>query len=116
MTVSKKQRTTLILLGCAVAAYFIYRWYSAKQSASAANSSGSTGQLGTNLNSVLTGLSAGPSTELNYYNTSTTTSTPVATGTGSSSGSGTGSSTGTGSSSGSGTGTTSPTTGQRWLT
>ena len=106
----KKQKTALIAIGCAVGAYLIYKWYVNRQAANASGSTGNT-QLGTNLNSVLTGLSSGPSTELNYYGTSasTTTSTPVTTGgTGSSGSTGTGSS---GSGSGSGTGGSSGTSG-----
>lgn len=116
MAMNKKTRTTLILVGVAVAAYIIYRMYTAKQAASQTTSG--TGQLGTNLNSVLTGLSSGPSTELNYYSTSTTTTAPVNTstpgggnvaGSGGTSGSG-----GTGNSNPGGTGTGGVGVGRPW--
>jgi hypothetical protein len=106
MAMNKKTKTTLILVGLAAAAFIIYRMYTAKQAAANSGTNSPTGQLGTNLNSVLTGLSAGPSTELNYYQTSTSTSTPVAVGT-----AGAGN---TGSTAGAGSGTNSGGTGSRW--
>jgi hypothetical protein len=75
----KKAKTTLILAGVAVAAYLAYRWYMNKQ----ANSQ-STGQLGSNLNSVapaLIGGSSGPTSGLSYYAGATNvyTAAPVST-------------------------------------
>lgn len=83
MALDPKMKKALIIGGLAVAAYLIYRWYENRQAANNAS-----GGLGTNLGSAaastLTSLSAGPSTELNYYgqnpNTTTTqSSTPVTT-------------------------------------
>lgn len=63
---SKNQKTVLII-GAVVAAYLLYRWYTSRQ---AASGTGTTQASDSNLNSTLTGLSAGPTTELNYYQTS----------------------------------------------
>jgi hypothetical protein len=104
--ISKKQRTALILGATAVAAYFLYRWYVNKQS-----SSGTSQQLGTNLNSIAPALiagSSGPSSGLTY-NAGTTevfTTNPItqpASG-GSTGGGQTGGGSGSGSGSGSGGG------------
>jgi hypothetical protein len=108
----KKTKTALIVGALAVGAYLIYRWYQNKQN----NSTNSpTGQLGTNLNSTLTGLSSGPETNV-YYSGSgesfatspitTTQNPPVTTGSGSS---------GTGSTVGSSGGTASATPILNWF-
>lgn len=109
MAMNKKTKTALILGGLAVAAYLIYKWYENRQ-ANNSTSSG-TGQLGSNLNSTLTSLNAGPQTNVTtfYEGTSsqstgspitssgtsttgssggTTTPPPVTSGNGSSSGNG----------------------------
>jgi hypothetical protein len=74
--INKKTRTALIVAGLAVAAYFAYRWYENKKG----SGSSSTG-LGSNLNSTLTSLNAGPQTNVNYYagSAAVSTTTPVAT-------------------------------------
>jgi|SRR5215831_1917922 len=66
---TKRQKTIAIIVGVAVAAYLVYRWYKYKQQGSGVP------QLGTNLNSVapeLIGGSHGPQSGLNYYQGSTT--------------------------------------------
>jgi hypothetical protein len=60
--VDKRQKTALILVAVAVAAYIGYKWWTNRQS--------SSGQLGANLNSVAPALiagSTGPQSGLNYY-------------------------------------------------
>jgi hypothetical protein len=68
MAMTKKTKTTLLLVGLAIGAYLIYRWYENKSST---NSSGTGTGLGSNLNSTLTSLNAGPQT--NVYLTGTNT-------------------------------------------
>jgi hypothetical protein len=81
MAISPKQKKAGIMIAVAVSAYLIYRWYMNKKAAAANNTNGLGTNLGTAGASVLSSLSAGPSTELNYYGASGTqqTATPVST-------------------------------------
>lgn len=77
MALDAKQKKLLLIGAVAVAAYLAYRWYQSRQ-----QSNNSSGQLGTNLNSVapaLIGGSSGPSSGLNYYagTTEVYTSNPI---------------------------------------
>lgn len=62
MALSKNMKTTLIVGGCAIAAYLIYKWYMNSQSSSSANNSA----LGTTLTGLSAG-SSGPESGLFYY-------------------------------------------------
>lgn len=69
---SKRARTILIVAAVLVAAYFVYRWYTSRQSAM---TNSPTGGLGTNLNSIAPELvagSTGPSSGLTYNQAPTT--------------------------------------------
>jgi hypothetical protein len=68
MAMSKKTKTTLLLVGLAIGAYLIYRWYENKQSS---GTTSGTSASDSNLNSTLTSLNAGPQT--NVYLTGTNT-------------------------------------------